>query len=72
MTYKRKEVIGNATLYLGDCLEILPTLPKVDAVVADPPYGVGFADWDEKPLMAWLDVVGEAETIVVTPGIKRR
>jgi DNA modification methylase len=36
--YKRKEVIGNATLYLGDCLEILPTLPKVDAVITDPPY----------------------------------
>ena len=27
------------TLYLGDCREILPTLPKVDAVVTDPPYG---------------------------------
>lgn len=24
--YQRKEVIGDATLYLGDCLEILPTL----------------------------------------------
>lgn len=35
-------VIGNATLYLGDCLEILPTLPKVDAVITDPPYGIGF------------------------------
>ena len=30
--YRRKEIIGDATLYLGDCLEILPTLPKVDAV----------------------------------------
>lgn len=30
------------TLYLGDCREILPTLPKVDAVVTDPPYGIGF------------------------------
>jgi len=39
--WKRKEVIGNATLYLGDCLEILPTLPKVDAVITDPPYGIG-------------------------------
>jgi site-specific DNA-methyltransferase (adenine-specific) len=29
-------VIGNATLYLGDCLEILPTLQKVDAVITDP------------------------------------
>ena len=32
--------IGNATLYCGDCLEILPTLGKVDAVVTDPPYGI--------------------------------
>lgn len=40
--WRRKEVIGNATLYLGDCIEILPTLPKVDAVVTDPPYGIGF------------------------------
>ncbi len=38
MSYRRKETIGDATLYLGDCLEILPTLPKVDAVVTDPPY----------------------------------
>jgi site-specific DNA-methyltransferase (adenine-specific) len=37
----RVEHIGRATLYLGDCRDILPTLPKVDAVVADPPYGIG-------------------------------
>ena len=37
----RVEQIGDATLYLGDCLEILPTLGKVDAVVTDPPYGTG-------------------------------
>ena len=37
----RVEQIGDATLYLGDCLEIMPTLPKVDAVVTDPPYGLG-------------------------------
>lgn len=43
MTYKRKEVIGDATLYLGDCREILPTIGKVDAVVTDPPYGIGEA-----------------------------
>ena len=36
----RCEQIGDATLYLGDCLEILPTLSKVDAVVTDPPYGI--------------------------------
>lgn len=32
------KVIGNATLYLGDCRDILPTLPHVDAVITDPPY----------------------------------
>jgi DNA modification methylase len=37
----RVERIGDATLYLGDCREILPTLGKVDAVVTDPPYGIG-------------------------------
>jgi len=35
-----KVEIGNATLYLGDCMDILPTLPKVDAVITDPPYGI--------------------------------
>lgn len=39
--YKRKEIIGDCTLYLGDCLEVMPTLGKVDAVVTDPPYGIG-------------------------------
>lgn len=34
-------IIGNAKLWLGDCREILPTLPKVDAVITDPPYGLG-------------------------------
>ena len=38
----RVEHIGDATLYLGDCLEILPTLGRFDAVVTDPPYGIGF------------------------------
>jgi DNA modification methylase len=37
--YVMKVEIGDAVLYLGDCLEILPTLPKVDAVITDPPYG---------------------------------
>ena len=37
----RVERIGRATLHLGDCRDILPTLPKVDAVVTDPPYGIG-------------------------------
>lgn len=29
-------------IYHGDCREILPGLPKVDAVITDPPYGIDF------------------------------
>ena len=35
------EQIGNATLYLGDCRDVLPTLPAVDAVITSPPYNLG-------------------------------
>lgn len=50
--YKRKEQIGECTLYLGDALEVLPTLEKVDCVVTSPPYdsmrdyGVSFNGFD--------------------------
>jgi site-specific DNA-methyltransferase (adenine-specific) len=37
----RVEHIGDATLYLGDCRDILPTLRTVGAIVTDPPYGIG-------------------------------
>ena len=40
-----KVVIGNATLYHGDCREVLPLLPRDAAIVSDPPYG-----------MAWVQV----------------
>ena len=33
-------VIGDAVLYVGDCLEILPMLGTVDCCITDPPYGV--------------------------------
>jgi len=41
----RKEVtIGECRLILGDCLEVLPLLGRVDACVTDPPYGVNLGD----------------------------
>lgn len=38
---KRARVIGGQTLLQGDCLEIMPGLPRVDAMLTDPPYGIG-------------------------------
>lgn len=35
-------------LYLGDCAEILPNLGRVDAVITDPPYGIGEARANNK------------------------
>ncbi len=42
----RCERIHDATLYLGDCREILPLLPRVDACITDPPYGNANHDGD--------------------------
>ena len=39
----RVEIIGDCTLYLGDAEQILHGLPTYDAVVTDPPYGIGEA-----------------------------
>jgi DNA modification methylase len=38
---KKEVVIGDCRLLLGDCLEIMPTLERVDAILTDPPYGIG-------------------------------
>lgn len=38
----RKEVLAEGVeVWLGDCLEVLPMLGRFDAVVTDPPYGIG-------------------------------
>lgn len=34
----RREVIGDAVLYLGDCLDVMALLPSVDGIISDPPY----------------------------------
>ena len=63
----REERIGDCRLILGDCLEVMPGLGAVDAVVTDPPYGIGAAkgahsnlkmidkEWDQTaPCLAFL------------------
>lgn len=44
----KNTVIGNATLYLGDALDILPLIKDVDAVFTDPPYGISYGSNDQK------------------------
>lgn len=67
----RVETIGDATMYLGDCREILPTLEGVDAIVTDPPYGIGAArmslgKWRTSRMEkgAWDDEAGDVSWIV--------
>jgi len=45
----RKKSIGNATLYLGDCMKLMATLPdkSIDLAIVDPPYGIG-EDWKKR------------------------
>jgi DNA modification methylase len=78
MRESRKEILAEGVeLWLGDCREVLPLLGKVDAVVTDPPYGVGveygsFDDTSENvaallgialPLMQSM-----AKRVALTPG----
>lgn len=45
----RVEYIGRATLYLGDCRDVLDGLPENAALVSDVPYGVAYSSgWDNK------------------------
>ena len=44
----RVETVGNATLYLADCSEVLPLGSPVDLLLTDPPYGIGEAAKNHK------------------------
>lgn len=47
MNERVEHLAEGVTLYLGDCLDVLPTLGQFDAVVTDPPYGVLSESWDD-------------------------
>jgi DNA modification methylase len=55
LTAVQVEIIGNATLYLGDCMDILPHLPPVDAVITDPPYGINWKPRVTHQDQPWVD-----------------
>ena len=43
----KPRIIGDCTLYQGDCFDILPKLDiEADAVISDPPFGITACDWD--------------------------
>jgi len=73
----RIERIGDCVLYNADCREVLPTLGRVDAVVCDPPYGIGveygvFVDTQENVAALatdWLPIARSiAARVAITPG----
>lgn len=68
-----KVVIGNATLYRGDCLEVMQQLDcTMDAIIADLPYGTTACKWDTvipfKPLWEAYKAVTKPSAAVVLTG----
>lgn len=81
----RKEVLADGVeCYLGDFLEVLPTLGRFDAVVTDPPYGLGkkmqggtwgakdvfsgFLKWDLEAKQEWVDAILAANVPAIVWG----
>ena len=59
-----------ATIYNADCRDILPDL-KEPVLFADPPYGVGKADWDNIFNLDWLPLAADAsKCMAITPGTR--
>lgn len=76
---KRAKVFpnGGCELLLGDCLEIMPHLPKVEAVVTDPPYGISHssnhgASWNGRQILSDQDTAARDAVVGMTgtlPGV---
>lgn len=55
-----KVVIGNAELWHGDCRDVLPLLPDVDAVITDPPYGIDFKyEEHQDDFDGWIGLIND-------------
>ena len=62
--WQERVQIGDATLYLADCMDVLPTLGKVDAVITDPPYGIGETGKNSRQKAPGLSRLGTRTRIV--------
>lgn len=58
-------IANHATLYLGDCREILPTLGKVDAVMTDPPYGTNAYATDTPAVDVLLSILATQSRVAI-------
>jgi site-specific DNA-methyltransferase (adenine-specific) len=69
----RKEIIGSAELYLGDCLEVLPTIPSksIDTLWTDPPYGNNNHEGDLNAALNKLRGLESAPIMNDTPELMR-
>lgn len=66
----RTEIIGDATLILGDCLEVMAGM-NADSIVTDPPYGVHFRgnEWD-KSIPNWFPLgrmISDQIVVITSP-----
>ena len=62
MNYKRKEIIGDCTLFLGDCMDVMRGLDGFDAVVTDPPFGMCFVSGRRKLETKHIAIKNDNET----------
>jgi DNA modification methylase len=49
------------TIYHGDCRDIFPMIPKVDLVLTDPPYGIGYEYSRANKTINYGKIAGDAD-----------
>src|SRR5687767_1333130 len=59
MSRFRQEIIGDATLILGDCREAVEGLDPPGALVTDPPYGMTYQSWRTGPGSRHRPIAGD-------------
>ena len=69
MTFRTKHLSDSVTLYCGDCREVIPTLGRIDAVVTDPPYGIGVLMEGGSNTGHWNHLSGGNEWDMVAPDL---